>query len=118
MFFKKKKKIEVLTKNCEYWKNCFEQVKGYNEEMGNKLTDMLDTFPLQLNTTVYQLVLKDAKGKFTKRNPCKENSSIVEVEVTKKNYFKLVEQFNNLQVFVDKQHAENELEELTERTEG
>ena len=76
-----------------------EQVIEYNEEIGVALEEMKKTFPLTLGETLYDIQLRGEDGKYTKTKASKEHSIINEVIVDKKNYFKLMDRMEKLDVF-------------------
>ena len=71
-------KINAVTKECESLK---------------------ETFPFVLGQIVYDVSLKNEKGKYTKTKPSFEHSIITEVIVTEKNYFSLVARLKRNDVF-------------------
>lgn len=74
------------------------ELKEINAELMDQLDSMLETFPFRLGQTVYDIALKNAQGRFTKTKPSFEQSTISEVTVDAKNYFKLVDRFNRKDV--------------------
>ena len=95
-----KKKIYEL--EC-FIKEQYEQIESSNRKI-NELTYELDafeeTYPLDLGETVYDVQLRNINGRFTKTKPARSKCVINEVEVTIKNYFNLVERYNNKDVFM------------------
>ena len=79
------------------------------EEM---VEDLYEEFPFFIGQTVYDVALKNANGRYTKTNPSLEHSSITPVEVTEKNYFKLVERMYNDDVFEEFSEAEEYLKSI------
>ena len=69
------------------------------------LTEYRVNYPLTMGETVYDIRLKNSKGKFTKKSPSREHSSYSEVVVTPKNYFGLVERYRNNDVFLSEEEA-------------
>ena len=64
-----------------------------------ELAKVRESFPFDLGQVVYDIQLKDEKCRFTKTNPSFEHSVVNEVVVDTKNYFSLVERFENNDVF-------------------
>ena len=69
-------------------------------------------FPLELDQVVFDIALKNAQGKYTKKNPSFEHSTITEVTVNEKNYFSLVKRLRNNDVFYTKKDAEEYLKSV------
>lgn len=113
MFFNKTKKLKneniQLKLAIEDALEVKEKVIQYNNELADKLKDMLTKFPFDLGQVVYDVQLRSAKGRFTKTKPSLEHSLINEVVVDKKNYFGLVERYNNRDVFTTYEAAEKHL---------
>ena len=94
----------------------------------DELHYMQQMFPLELEETVFDVALKNAQGKYTKKNPSLEHSTITEVVVkknpslehstitevvvTEKNYFGLVKRLKNKDVFYTKKAAEEYLKSV------
>lgn len=74
--------------------------------------DLLEAFPFDLGDIVYDVALKNNKGKYTKTNPSREYSTITEVEVTEKNYFSLVNRLRKNDVFFVREEAEEYLDSV------
>ena len=73
---------------------------------------MKAAFPLTIGQVVYDVALKNDKGRYTKTHPSKEHCEIIEVVVDEKNYFSLVERIKHEDVFVEREDAEIYLEFL------
>lgn len=86
-----------------------EKCRDHIQERTNYL---VECFPLELGATVYVLELRNSKGRFTKSKACKEHSSISEVVVDTKNYFKLVERYRDGEAFTVRTAAECQLTAL------
>lgn len=71
-----------------------------------QLDSMIEAFPFSLGQVVYDVALKNEKGRYTKTKPSREYSTITPVEVTEKNYFNLVKRYRNNDVFVAESAAE------------
>ena len=118
-FFTKKgeKEMKFVTKKALKIENAqyAEQLKTitvYNDELADKVESMLKMYPFNVNDVVYELVLKNNKGRFTKTKPSREYSVIEEVTVTKKNYFNLVDKHNEHLVFTVLTDAEAQLSSI------
>lgn len=62
-------------------------------------------FPFDLEQVVFDVALKNVQGRYTKKNPSFEHSTITEVVVTEKNYFSLVKRLKNNDVFFTRDAA-------------
>ena len=69
-------------------------------------------FPFELGQVVFDVALKNAQGKYTKKNPSLAHCTITEVTVNDKNYFSLVKRYNNNDVFFTKKEAEKFLKSV------
>lgn len=83
-----------------------------NKELEGELAQMQDKYPLDIGQIVYDIALKNAQGKFTKTKPSLEYSTITEVVVDEKNYFKLVARMRNKDVFMSETSAKAYLESI------
>lgn len=83
-----------------------------NKELEGELAQMQDKYPLDIGQVVYDIALKNAQGKFTKTKPSLEHSTITEVVVDEKNYFKLVARMRNKDVFMSEASAKAYLESI------
>lgn len=63
------------------------------------LANLKEEFPFTLGQTLYDIQLRDGKGRYTTANPSLEYSLINEVVVDEKNYFGLVERYRRMDVF-------------------
>lgn len=63
-------------------------------------------FPFVIGQTVYDIQLRNANGKYAKKNISFEHSIINEVIVSEKNYFGLVKRYQKNDVFANKIDAE------------
>ncbi len=75
----------------------------------NELRHMKEAFPFELGQVVYDIQLRNETGKYTRSSASLEHSRINEVEVTKKNYFGLVDRYKNNDVFFELQEANDYL---------
>ena len=71
--------------------------------------NLLEAFPFELGQVVYDIQLRNETGKYTRSSASLEHSRINEVEVTKKNYFGLVDRYKNNDVFFELQEANDYL---------
>lgn len=83
-------------------------------ELEDAIDDLREQFPFDLGQVVYDVALKNAQGKYTKTKPSFEHSTITEVTVDEKNYFKLVARFNRNDVFFFREDAEDYLKSICE----
>lgn len=100
------KEKESLLIECERNRSEFNKVSDAYCAIKNAYCDMKKKFPFNLGDTVYDLELRNEKGRYAKKNPSFEHSLINEVVVTKNNYFNLIERMENLDVFFDRESAE------------
>ena len=75
-------------------------------------------FPFVIGQTVYDIQLRNANGKYAKKNISFEHSIINEVIVSEKNYFSLVKRYQENDVFVTKIDAETFLRHIAIMSEG
>lgn len=83
------------------------------KELSAELAAMKEVFPFKLGQIVYDVALRDVKGRYTKDAPSFEYSLINEVVVDEKNYFGLVERLKRQDVFIEREDAEIYLELAT-----
>ncbi len=79
------------------------------EAFGAELACMRKSFPFDMGQTVYDVALRNDKGRYTKTNPSYEHSTITEVVVDEKNYFVLVKRLSRKDVFFSNEEAEEYL---------
>ncbi len=72
----------------------------------------IEAFPLVLGQTVYDVALKNAKGRYTRVNPVLEYCTITEVVVDTRNYFGLVDRLRRNDVFYTQEEAEEHLKSV------
>ena len=77
-----------------------------------ELAAMKEMFPFMLGQNVYDVALKNDKGRYTKTKPSIEYSTITEVIVDEKNYFSLVKRFRRNDVFLSQTEAETYLKSI------
>ena len=82
------------------------------EELIEEIDFMLEDFPFFIGQTVYDVALKNAKGRYTKVNPSLEHSTITAVTVDEKNYFSLVNRYEKNDVFIEREEAESYLRQI------
>jgi len=93
--------------------NELQVVQGKYEETKTEV-EMLDTlFPFALGQTVYDVQLRNEKGRYAKKNVSLEHSLINEVVVDEKNYFGLVERYKRNDVFLSYKGARAFLESVS-----
>ena len=86
------------------------------ELLRQELASMLTVFPFEMGQTVYDVQLRNEKGRYAKKNVSLEHSLISEVVVDEKNYFGLVERYKRNDVFVDMEDAREYLESVCVRS--
>ena len=112
MFITKKKKICDLEAELEKMRTFNNELLVANNDMSHEIIEMKSKFPFDLGQVVYDVQLRSAKGRFTKIKPSIEHSLINEVIVDKRNYFSLVERYNNRDVFITCEAAETHLKDV------
>jgi hypothetical protein len=75
------------------------------KELKETLVKMREAFPLDIGQIVYEVHLRNAKGRCIKSVPSREYCTIEEVIVDTKNYFSLVERLDCDDVFIDYDEA-------------
>jgi hypothetical protein len=79
------------------------KIFGFNfttkKELKKELAFMKNVFPFEMGQTVYDIVLKDSKGRYSKKDPSFDHCEINEVVVSEKNYFSLVTRLITFDVF-------------------
>jgi hypothetical protein len=98
--------MKIFGKEFVTKKQLKQRVADLEAALDNTINDVLGTFPFRLGQVVYDIQLRNESGKYTKKNASREHSRINEVEVTKKNYFSLVDRYNNNDVFFTQETAE------------
>ena len=107
--FESKKYLRAVISNLAMDLECCEDEL---EACEDELKHMQQQFPFEMYQVVYDVALKNDKGRYTKTNPSLEHSTITEVTVDEKNYFKLVERLRRKDVFFDVESAENYLKSI------
>lgn len=90
------------------------ELKEKNVALMVELEEMLEMFPFKLGQTVYDVALKNAKGRYTKTNASIEYSTITEIIVDEKNYFSLAKRLRRNNVFFDCDSAKEYLDSVCE----
>ena len=85
------------------------ELKAKVVELSATLARYEATFPLTLGHTVYDVQLRNDKGRYAKKNASLEHSLINPVVVDEKNYFSLVERYRNHDVFLEESIAKAHL---------
>lgn len=83
-----------------------------NEILYDELDGVAEDFPFDMGQRVYDIALKNDKGRYTRTKPSREYSTITEVEVNEKNYFSLVKRLKNCDVFLSQEDAESYLDHV------
>lgn len=113
MFGRKYKKENIeLKRKLDSMQLTVNELVRVNDELTDNISEMMKKYPFEIGETVYDLQLRSSKGRFTKTKASREHSLINEVVVDKKNYFGLVERYNNKDVFTDKNCAEEYLKSV------
>lgn len=68
-------------------------------EIKNELASVREVFPFNMGEVVYDVALKNKKGQYSKSHPSLGHCEISEVTVTERNYFSIVNRYNNHDVF-------------------
>lgn len=85
------------------------EVIASNNKLAAAVESFMETYPLTLGETVYDVQLRSSKGRYTRTKASREHSVINEVIVDKKNYFNLVDRYIAKDVFKTLADAENHL---------
>jgi hypothetical protein len=91
-----------------------QELKDEILELSDEIDGMIDSFPFFIGQTVYDVALKNEKGRFTKTKPSLEHSTITPVVVNEKNYFGLAKRLDNNDVFYEREEAEEYLKSVCE----
>ena len=103
-----KNKLEITEQQLKYAQATVQNLVHTNNELKQDIEKYSTMFPLIVGDTVYDLQLRSASGRYTKKNASKQYSQINEVVVDEKNYFKLVARLGT-DVFTSKDAAVNYL---------
>ena len=82
------------------------------ESCEDELDYLRETFPFDIGQDVFDVALKNDKGRYTKTKPSLEYSTITAVTVDEKNYFNLVKRFKRNDVFFFYEEAEEYLKSI------
>ena len=104
--------MKIFGKEFKTKKELRMEISALKHELG----DMKEAFPFDFGQTVYDIQLKDEKGRYTKESASLTHSVISEVVVDTKNYFGLVERYHNKDVFLDYYSAVAYLAEVCVKT--
>ena len=88
------------------------ELKATINKLENELDTMREAFPFFIGQTVYDVQLRNEKGRYAKKNVSLEHSLINEVVVDEKNYFGLVERYKRNDVFFHYESARAFLESV------
>lgn len=114
--FTPKRKILKYVKHLEEenteLKRDNEKIRCFNSELADKVEHMLYQYPITCGETLYEVCLRNEKGRFTKTNPSKEHSYIEATVVDTKNYFKLAEKYRANQLFLTEESAKKHLDSI------
>lgn len=104
-----RKKYESIVSDVKMLSETVDRVTQEAIDLRYRLDEFMSTYPFRIGETVYDLQLRNDKGRYTKKNPSYEHSVINEVVVDEKNYFKLVARYNAFDVFKTRFDAEDYL---------
>lgn len=114
-FITKKKHNKVVSEMevvlSDYQERCA-KLSSTLDAAAEKLDNFRAAYPFQIGQTVYDVQLRNEKGRYTKTNPVCEYSKVNEVVVDKKNYFNLVDRLNAKDVFLTPEEAQARLHEV------
>ena len=94
-----------LKKQLADQKETILELRADAEALGAELKCMRTAFPFDIGQTVYDVALRNEKGRYTKAHPSLEHSIITEIVVDEKNYFVLVERLGRKDVFLSEKDA-------------
>ena len=112
IFGKEFKTKKELKKTIAYLEGELRSLHLAKAAQSVELNAMKEVFPFAIGQTVYDLQLRNANGKYAKKNASLEKSLINEVVVSEKNYFNLVDRYKKNDVFVDYESAKKFLESV------
>jgi hypothetical protein len=90
------------------------ELRQQNEVLQHALDSIRFEFPFALDQVVYDISLRNNKGRYTKTHPSREHCLINEVTVDTHNYFTLVRRYQTNDVFLSKEDAEAYLDDFCE----
>lgn len=110
MCFVSKKKLKAIiaeqTSKIEHQNDVITKLTHTTVELTSALDKMYEEFPFTLGQEVFDLQLRNSKGKYTKNNPAKNYSVVNVVVVADHNYFDLVRRYREHDVFLTYAEAE------------
>ena len=109
---KDKKRIEELEYKLDKTMTECEEIKHVLNDYLTRYNELKQQFPLEIGLVVYDVALRNEKGRYTKKNPSREHCLITEDIVTAKNYFNMVERWKSGDVYTSKQEAERYLNSI------
>lgn len=98
-----------LKKQLADQKETILELRADAEAFGAELKCMRTVFPFDIGQTVYDVALRNEKGRYTKTHPSLEQSTITQVIVDEKNYFVLVKRLGRKDVFFSEKDAQEYL---------
>lgn len=107
--------MKIFGINFTTKKELKEQIADLNldiEILSEELDCMIEDFPFVMGEIVYDVALKNDKGRYTKTKPSLEHCTITPVAVTEKNYFSLVNRLRSKDVFFEEYEAKEYLESI------
>ena len=104
---KDKKRIEELEYKLDRTMQECDEIKHVLNDYLERYRELKDQFPLEMGLVVYDVALRNEKGRYTKKNPSREHCLITEDVVTAKNYFNMVERWQSGDVYTSKEAAED-----------
>lgn len=107
--FTSKKTLRNIIRDLEVKIEDLEDINGSLQE---DLDSFNEQFPLDIGEVVYDVQLRNDKGRYTKKNASREHSLINEVTVTEKNYFNLVNRYHDGDVYLTLIDAEKHMDEV------
>ena len=90
------------------------ELRQQNEELQAELEEMHFDFPFAIGQVVYDIALRNNKGRYTKTHPSREHCLINEVVVDMHNYFTLARRYHTNDVFLSKESANKYLDDFCE----
>ena len=107
--FTSKKTLRNIIRDLEVK---IEALEDINRSLQEDLDSFNDNFPLDIGEVVYDVQLRNDKGRYTKKNASREHSLINDVIVTEKNYFNLVNRYHDGDVYLTYTAAEQHMNEV------
>ena len=107
---KDKRRIKELETLLAEERHINAEIRSINDELADRVQELNDMYPFEFGQVVYDVQLRNAKGRFTKTKASREHSVINEVVVDRKNYFTLVDRYRSSDVFMNLEAAEMRLD--------